>query len=80
MTRFMEFISSIPVPFNMIVLVVLITAVAGTITSIAKFVRQYHCHREEIELKREMLDRGMSAQEIEQVIRAQSSLSGPKKC
>jgi hypothetical protein len=45
-------------------------SVAGVIMAIAVEARKYFCHRSEIELKREMLDRGMEAQEIEQVLRA----------
>jgi hypothetical protein len=70
MASFFESIMSIPAPFNMIVAIVLIGSVAGVIITIAKNIRQYHCHHEELELKREMLERGMSAEEIEQVIRA----------
>jgi hypothetical protein len=68
-------IVSMPTPFNMIVLVVLIGAVASIIKGIAKYMRQYACHRNDLEFKRDLLDRGMSAGEIEQVIRARSPSS-----
>jgi hypothetical protein len=70
MSEFLHSITSIQVPFNMIVLVVLIGSTATVIGTIAKQLRRYACHRQELELKREMLERGMSAGEIEQVIRA----------
>ena len=58
-------ITAIPAPFNMVVWIVLICSVAGVITGVAKQTRKYFCHREEIELKREMFESGMSADEIE---------------
>jgi hypothetical protein len=65
-----EAIVNIPTPFNMVVLIVLIASVAGVITAIAQETRKFFCHREEMELKREMLDRGMDGGEIEQVLKA----------
>ena len=65
-------IVSIPAPFNMVVLIVLIVVGGSVISEVAKQVRHYFCHRAETELKRDMLDRGMSAVEIEQVIAASS--------
>ena len=62
----------------MIVMIVFIACTAGVITAIAKEVRKYMCHREEAELKRDLLASGMSAAEIEQVIRAKSP-SGKKR-
>ena len=76
MSGFFRSITGIPTPFNMIVLIVLICTVAGVITSIVKEVRKFLCHREESKLKREMLESGMSAQEIVQVIQAKD-LSDP---
>jgi cell division protein FtsL len=70
MSNLFDSILGMPVPFNMIVLIVLIASVAGVITSVAKETRRYFCHREEMELKREMLDRGMEGHQIEQVLRA----------
>lgn len=70
MSRFFDSIFELPVPFNMVVIIVLICTVAGVITAIAKEARKYFCHRNEMELKREMLDRGMEPQEIEEIIRA----------
>jgi hypothetical protein len=70
MGRFFDSIIDMPAPFNMVVLIVIICTVAGVITSIAKETRKYFCHRSEMDLKREMLDRGMESREIEQVLRA----------
>lgn len=65
-----ESIMNMPVPFNMIVLIVLIGCMTGVLTTIAQETRKFFCHREEMELKREMLERGMNADEINQVLRA----------
>jgi hypothetical protein len=80
MSEFLHSITNIQVPFNMIVLVVLIGSTAGVIGTIAKQLRRYACHRQELEFKREMLERGMSAGEIEQVIRAQGPTSKAESC
>lgn len=61
-------ILNIPTPFNMVVLVVLIGSVVGLLSTIAIQIRRYSCHRQEIELKRELVDRGLSADEIERII------------
>jgi hypothetical protein len=58
-------------PFNMIVLVVLFGSVAGVLTGIATQIRKYGSHRQDVEFKRELVDRGLSADEIERIIRAQ---------
>jgi len=63
-------ISTLPAPFNMVVLLVLIIMGTGVITSLMKQIRKFACHRQDVEFKREMLDRGLSADEIEQIIRA----------
>jgi cell division protein FtsL len=60
----------------MVVLIVLIACAAGVITGVAKEVRKYLCHREEVELKRDLLASGMNAAEIEQVVRARSRSGG----
>jgi hypothetical protein len=63
-------LSNLPTPFNMVVLVVLISCAAGAITSIAKQVRRYGSHRQELDFKRELVERGLSADEIERIIAA----------
>lgn len=68
-------ITNIGAPFNMVVWIVLICTVGGIITAAIKQVRVYCSHQEEIALKQEMLDRGMSAAEISEVMRATSSIN-----
>jgi hypothetical protein len=43
------------------------------IAGIAKEIRKYLCHREEVDLKRDLLANGMSAADIERVVRAKSA-------
>jgi hypothetical protein len=73
MSSFLDAIAALPTPFNFIVFLVLIGSVAGVIGAIAKEVRKFLCHRDEIELKREMLDRGMESQEIDRAMRTKTA-------
>ena len=59
-------------PFGMIVLVVLIGSVFGVIGTIAKQIRIFATHRADVHLKRELVERGLSVEEIERVIAAKS--------
>lgn len=68
-------ITSMPPPFNMVALVCLIFAVAGVITSVSKQIRKYACYRQELEFKREMLDRGMTIEEIQEIVRSNTDKS-----
>ncbi|RIK84071.1 MAG: hypothetical protein DCC67_05345 [Planctomycetota bacterium] len=72
MSSLLHSISGIPAPFNMIVWVVLICSFAGIVTAAFKEIRKFACHRQELEFKRELVDRGMSADEIERVVRSRS--------
>lgn len=65
-------ILSIPVPFNMIVLVVLIFCTTGVFTSMFKQIRKYACHRRDADLKRELVERGLGIDEIERIIAAKA--------
>ena len=73
MSTLVDSIAALPTPFNMIVFVVLIGSVAGVIGAVTKEVRIFLCHRDEMELKREMLDRGMGLQEIDRVMQAKAT-------
>jgi hypothetical protein len=73
MTELLHSISDIPAPFNMVVWIVLICSLAGIITAAFKETRKYFCHRQEMEFKRELLDRGMTADEIDRVVRSRAS-------
>jgi hypothetical protein len=58
---------------NWIVLIVLICVGSGVITSIVKQIRKYGCHRQEVELKRDLVERGLSVDEIERIVAVQSA-------
>ncbi len=63
----------IPTPFNFLVAVVLIYCCAEVITSIAKQIRKFAGQRLELDFKRELLDRGMSIDEVERMVAAKSN-------
>jgi hypothetical protein len=65
-------IFSLPTPVNMVVLIVLIGCGVGLLGTIATQIRRYGCHRQDIEFKRELVDRGLSAEEIERIVAAQA--------
>jgi hypothetical protein len=73
-------IISIPAPFNMIVLIVLITCGTGVVTSLFKQIRKYGCHRRDVDLKRELVERGLSVDEIERIVAAKGSASRDSNC
>jgi len=58
---------------NWVAVLVLLVVVAGVITEIAKQIRKYGCYQQEISLKRDLVERGLSVDEIERVIAAKSS-------
>jgi hypothetical protein len=72
MLQIIERILAIPVPFNMIIVIMAIIFGTGIITSIAKQIRKYFCLREELQFKREMIDRGMTPQEVEKLIKCKT--------
>jgi hypothetical protein len=72
MASALQSITSIQPPFNMIVLVTLIVMTASLVGGAIKQSRKFFCHKQELEFKRELLDRGMSADEIERVVRARA--------
>jgi hypothetical protein len=72
MMTIIDKVLAIPVPFNMIIVMVAIIFGTGIITSICKQVRKYFCLREELEFKREMIDRGMTPDEVEKLVKCKS--------
>ena len=58
---------------NWIVTIVFICVGASLIGSIAKQIRKYGCYRQEVALKRDLVERGLSVDEIERVVGAKSS-------
>ena len=72
MLDLLRLIADIQAPFNMVVFIVMFGCLAGAVSSIAMETRKYFCHREDLELKRELVDRGLTSEEIELVMRAKS--------
>jgi len=68
MSELVDKIFQLQTPFNMVVIIVIVVMGAGIITGVAKQIRKYAGHRHELDFKRDMLDRGMSAEEIALVI------------
>jgi hypothetical protein len=62
-------------PWNMIVLVVLISCTTGVFTSLFKQIRKYGCYRRDIDLKRDLVERGLSVEEIERIVAAKGNVS-----
>lgn len=73
MSEILRGILDIPVPFNMFVMVVLIVCTTGVITSFFKQIRKYACYRRDIDLKRELVERGLSVDEIERIVAAKGA-------
>lgn len=66
---------AIPTPFNFLLMVAMVVATTFVASVAAVQFRQYCSHRDEVELKRELVARGMSAQEIVTVIGARAMKS-----
>lgn len=65
-------IMSLQSPFNMVVLVVLIGSLFGLLKLMVIQVRMFASHREDVQLKRELVERGLGAEEIERIVLAKS--------
>jgi hypothetical protein len=59
-------------PFSMIVFLMLIGGIVTIIGAVTKQARKFACHRAETNLKRDLVERGLSVEEIERVIAAKS--------
>jgi hypothetical protein len=70
MYEIIKAIAELAPPFNMIVFVVLFGCIAGVLKTVAKQVRGYSCHRQDIEFKRELVERGLHVDEIERIVNA----------
>lgn len=58
----------LPTPFNFVVVLCGIFVVGSAIGVIAKYIRDFAIYRQELAFKREMIDRGLTADEIERLI------------
>jgi hypothetical protein len=73
MSDLIQNVFSLPTPFNMVVIIAAIGAVSGLIVTVATQIQKYASLRHELDFKREMIDRGMSVEEIERLVRAKSA-------
>jgi hypothetical protein len=78
MFQLLDQITSLPTPFNMVVLIVLIGAISGVVTSIVKHLGAYAQQRQELAFKRELIDRGMSADEVQRVVESRGQPASQK--
>jgi hypothetical protein len=74
MSHLIDKILGMPVPFNMVVIIAAISIGAGIVTSVAKQIRKYVCLKHELDFKRDMIDRGMTVAEVEQLMAVKSPL------
>ncbi|TWU29899.1 hypothetical protein [Bythopirellula polymerisocia] len=72
MNTIQEFVHLLPVPFNFVLLMLVIVFGTGIITSLFNQIRKFACYRQELDFKREMIDRGMSVEEVERLLQAKS--------
>ena len=79
MSELITKVLEVPIPFNFLIVALLLCTVVGIIGVIVMEVRKFATHRLDLDMKREMLDRGMPPEEIEQVLRAGRESTGAKK-
>ncbi len=70
MDTFTSNLLNLPPPFNMIVLVMLIIFGSMVIGHVVGEIRKYVSHRHELEFKRDLVQRGLSVEEIERIVAA----------
>ena len=75
MNQFVESMANLPTPFNFVIGLVLIICASSVIGGLITEVRKFASHRAEIQLKRELVERGLDMDEIERVIAARGPLS-----
>jgi hypothetical protein len=73
MSEILSPITDLPTPFTMVVLIVLIGAISGVVTTLIKQICACAQQRQDLTFKREMIDRGMSADEVQRVVESRSS-------
>jgi Na+-translocating ferredoxin:NAD+ oxidoreductase RnfG subunit len=78
MSQFLDQITRLPTPFNMVVLIVLIGAISGIITTLVKQIGALARQRQDLAFKRELIDRGMSAEEVQRVVESRSQPASSK--
>ena len=64
------FLDFLPMPFNFVILIIVIVFSWLLLACVVEQIGKYARHREQIELKRELLDRGLEADEIKTILEA----------
>lgn len=67
MSAFFDLIRQMPIPFNMVVLIVLIVGVSEVVKAVIKQARIYADNEADRRLKREMIEAGCSADEAQRI-------------
>ena len=66
---------------NWLVVGILAIGVVSVVDTIAKQIRKYASHRQDVDFKREMVERGLEIDEIERLVRAAPKSGGDSsKC
>ena len=78
MSDLLHSLQNVPAPFNMIVLLAVIGGFVAVLCTAIVQVRLFAEHRADLQLKRELVERGLSADEIERVVASKSS--SKKQC
>ena len=72
MMELLRTIVNITPPFNMIVIVTVVGCSVAVVGIIATEIRKFACHRQTTELKRELVERGLSVDETAEVMHMSS--------
>jgi len=79
MSAFLQSILHLETPFNWLSLMGLAGIVFGTVTAVATQIRKFADHALDVRFKRELVERGLSVEEIERVLAAASPRGGSDK-
>ena len=69
MVELVKAIAGMPIPFNFLVFGIIFGCVFVTIAVVATEVCKYASHRQDIAFKQEMVERGLSVEEIERIVK-----------
>ncbi|MEM9353666.1 MAG: hypothetical protein AAGA92_11690 [Planctomycetota bacterium] len=70
MSEFVESLNSMPMPFSFVIWLVLIILGGGAFSTVCKEVRRVVCRRFDVNLKRDLIDRGLEPEEVERLVAA----------
>jgi hypothetical protein len=65
---------------NWVVVIPLAFLAYGVLGTTIQQIRRYASHRQDLEFKRDLVSRGLSVDEIERIVRAESLEAKDKKC